>query len=420
MPQDVVTTALRRDRSDRPPVSSSGASAALRVGVDACCWANGRGYGRFTRELLRTMVTLSPVDEFTCFVDPWTLERFDLRSPNVKVVCVAQSVAPTLAASATSYRSPLDMLRLTKAVARERLDVFFSPSAYTYFPLPPRLAAVVTIHDAIAERFPQLTFSSRQARWFWHAKVRLAVWQARLILTISDFSATELASILKIPPARIRVTSEAPAAEYRPSDTLEQIESAAREFGVPTGARWMIYVGGFNPHKHVDIIVRAHAEVVRNLESPPLYLLLVGSIEDDVFYKQLSSIKEAVSAAGTSDLVKWTGRVPDQQLRHLLSGAVALLLPSACEGFGLPAVEAAACGTPVIATTASPLPKLLEGGGIFIAPGDQDALIDAMRLLCAEPERRKILGANARRQASRLSWPDSARIAMEALREAAR
>ena len=84
------------------------------------------------------------------------------------------SFFPILVATAAGLQSvPRDMLRLTRATGREPLDVFFSPSVYTYFPLPPRLPAVVTIHDAIAERFPHLTLPSARARLFWKLKVKL-------------------------------------------------------------------------------------------------------------------------------------------------------------------------------------------------------------------------------------------------------
>ena len=121
----------------------------MRIGVDATCWANGRGYGRFTRSLLAEMAALAPDDEFICFLDPVAAQGFDLAGPNVRPVIVPMGVAPTAAAAADGYRAPLDMLRLTRAVWRERPDVFFSPSVYTYFPLPPGQRAVVTVHDAI-------------------------------------------------------------------------------------------------------------------------------------------------------------------------------------------------------------------------------------------------------------------------------
>src|SRR2546426_7184969 len=164
----------------------------MRIGVDACCWSNRRGYGRWTRELVGAMVAAAPEDEFVCFLDPWTAECFELRAPNVRTVCVAQTTAPTRAAAADGHRSLADMLRLTRAVGRERLDVFFTPSVYTYFPLSPRLRAVVAVHDAIAERYPDLTVPSLAARLLWQAKVRLALWQARLLLTASGFAARAL------------------------------------------------------------------------------------------------------------------------------------------------------------------------------------------------------------------------------------
>ncbi|MDH4131702.1 MAG: glycosyltransferase family 4 protein [Gemmatimonadota bacterium] len=390
----------------------------MRIGVDATCWANGRGYGRFTRHLLRAMVALAPDDEFICFLDAESAAGFDLEGPNVRRVVVEMGHAPTTAAAADGYRSPADMLRLTRAVWREKPDLFFSPSVYTYFPLPPGQRAVVTVHDAIAERFPELTLPSARARLFWRLKVGLALRQARLVLTVSDFAASELVEVLGIPRARLRVSGEAPAAAFQPSGDAAEPGRAAAARGVPTGAPWFTYVGGFNPHKHVDALVRAHAAVSRGRGNPP-HLLLVGTIDKDVFHGDQAGIRAAVREAGTEALVHWTGFVPDEELRHLHSGAVALVLPSACEGFGLPAVEAAACGTPVIATTASPLPGLLEGGGIFVKPGDAGEVEAAMRRLLDDAPLRAAMGRIARQKAGELSWDRGAGAALAAIREAA-
>jgi alpha-1,3-rhamnosyl/mannosyltransferase len=364
------------------------------------------------------MPALAPADEFVCLVDPLAAERFDRVADNVQLRVVDQTAAPTQAASADGARSVTDMLRFTRAVASERLDVFFSPSVYTFFPLPPGLAAVVTLHDAIAERFPHLTLPTRKARLFWRSKVRLAIWQSRLILTVSEFSARELNSVLGIPKNRIRVTSEAPAETYMPSSPAESA-AAARRLGLPEGATWFIYVGGFNPHKRLDVLIRAHAALVKqNPEAAP-YLILVGSIDRDGFYKNVDAIKAEITAGGTSDFVRWAGYVPDDELRHLHSGALALALVSECEGFGLPAVEAAACQTAVIATRQSPLPELLRDGGIFIDAGDERALLDAMRRMQEDAGARQAMAAAARLRASELTWESSAQAVLATLREAA-
>jgi glycosyltransferase involved in cell wall biosynthesis len=391
----------------------------MRIGVDATCWANPRGYGRFTRQLLPAMVALAPTDTFVCFLDDLAAEQFDLSGPQVERCVVPMSQSPTVAAAANGSRSPFDMLRLTRAVGRAHLDVFFSPSVYTYFPLPLSVRAVVTVHDAIVERFRELTMPSWRDWLFWRMKMKLALAQSRLVLTVSDFAASDIRTVLRVDPARIRVAVEAPAAAYTVPCTPADIAGEAARIGVPPAARWFVYVGGFNPHKNIETLVRAHAALTRRMAGNTPHLVLVGSTGGDVFHGNLSQIRQIIDAEGTAAFVHWPGFVDDDRLRLVHAGALALVLPSACEGFGLPAVEAAACGTPVIATTESPLPQLLEGGGIFVTPGDVDGLSAALARMASDEPARRAMGTVARAQAAELTWERCARAALSALREAA-
>jgi glycosyltransferase involved in cell wall biosynthesis len=390
----------------------------MDIGVDATCYANPRGYGRFTRQVLPAMVERAPDDRFVCFLDWRAAQQFDLQGHNVHPVVVDLSTSPTLAASADSRRSVADLLRLSRAVWREAPDVFFSPSVYSFFPLPPGMRAVITIHDTIVERFPELTLPTRASRLFWRLKVRAALAQATLVLTVSDYSAAEIASVLKVSPRDIRVALEAPAPTFRPATDPLEVAKVAERLGIPPASRWIMYVGGFNPHKNVDDAVRAHARLVRMLGETAPRLVLVGPVDEDVFHGSAASIRAAIDAEGTVSLVHWTGFLSDEDLCRMYSGAVALVLPSSAEGFGLPAVEAACCGTPVVATTASPLPDLLAGAGFFVAPRDITGLADAFLQLSTDAGVHRRMSAAAIERTSVLNWGRTADAVLSALREA--
>lgn len=390
----------------------------MRIGIDATSWENPRGYGRFLRQVLPEMVRAAPADQFICFVDQLTTNLNELGG-NVFPVTVALGQAQTLAASSTGYRSPLDLWRLTRAVRREHLDVFFSPTVYSYFPLPFGLPAVVTIHDAIVERFPRLTLPSPRARLFWALKVRFALAQARLVLTVSDYSARDLRTILGIPAGRIRVATEAPAPVFQPGSSATEVSTAAAAFGLLPGEAWLIYVGGFNPHKRVDVLIRAHAALKQRLGASVPHLLLVGALEGDVFHAHRGALRNLIAELGTGDTVHWAGFVPDETLRHLYAGSLAAILPSEAEGFGLPAVEAAACETAVVATIESPLPELLQGGGIFVPPGDVAALSDALSRITSDDVVRRRLATSGRMKVAALNWADTATAVLGVVHEAA-
>jgi alpha-1,3-rhamnosyl/mannosyltransferase len=366
---------------------------------------------------MRELVECAPEHEFLCVGDRAAFEALPLTAANVRHVVVPQDVPPTDAASADGYRSIRDIWRLTRATARLEADVFFCPSVYTYFPLRPSQRALVTVHDAIAERFPELTLPSARARLFWRLKVGLAVRQASLILTVSDYAAAQVAAAHRLPASRLRVAVEAPADCYYPAAPAEVTE-ARQAAGVPEGAAYFTYVGGFAPHKRLDVILRAHAALVRQGDPTP-HLLLVGRLVGDAFLTSRSELLALIEELNTGRYVHWTGFLPDAAVRGLHTGAVASLLVSESEGFGLPAVEAAACGTPVIATTESPLPQLLAEGGLFVAPGDETALIEAMGQLLKTPHEARSLGRGARDAAARMTWRRTAEATLAALQEAA-
>src|SRR6266508_1305912 len=129
----------------------------MRIGVDACCWSNRRGFGRFTRELLRAIVANDPNNEYLFFVDRETAVSCELPEDVEKVVAPT-TVSPMNAASATGRRSLQDIWCLSRQVLRHDVDLFFFPAVYSYFPILNRAKIIVTLHEVIPERHPELVF----------------------------------------------------------------------------------------------------------------------------------------------------------------------------------------------------------------------------------------------------------------------
>lgn len=390
----------------------------MRIGIDGTSWLNGRGYGRYTREILSRLFQVGAAHTFLVFLEEHNVERLGTLPANVTVVPVACAVSQTESASADGYRSPRDLLRMSAAVRRVRPDVMYFPTVYTYFPLPPGVQGVVTIHDAIVERFPELTMPSWRARMFWKLKVNLALRQCPVILTVSEFAADDVSQHLSVSRERLRVSGEAPSAVYRRGSSSARRKAVLAPYGLTQRDRWFTYVGGFNPHKRLDVLIEAHGRLAAESENPP-HLLLVGSLSGDVFHGCREELTRSIERLGTGHLVHWTGFVSDEDLAVLHEGALANVLASMCEGFGLPAVEAAASGTAVIATTESPLPQLLAGGGLFVRPADVDALHAALRTMATEPETRRAMAEIAHERAHAMDWGAAAANVLAAIVEAA-
>jgi len=295
------------------------------------------------------------------------------------------------------------MLAMGRAVSRARLDLMYFPATYTFYPVwnVPRL--VVTMHDTLPLEHPELVFPTRRGRAAWLLKESVAVRLADRIVTVSETSKQFLKRRFRLADDRLRVVGEAPDPIFRPTAGDPRADAVLTRNGVSTSGRFLLYVGGLSPHKNLPRLIEGFAR------SAPadVSLALVGDL-DDVFHTHVPEIRRAIADRGLGDRVVLTGFVPDEDLVYLYGRAYALAFPSLLEGFGLPAVEAMACGTPVVASRAGSLPEVVGDAGLFFDPLDVDAIGRTLGELLDDPPRRDRLAEAALRRSSRFDWDRSA------------
>ncbi len=381
----------------------------MRIGVDATCWHNNRGYGRHARALLRALTRLDSENRYIFFLD--TDDGLAALPPGVETRFVRATAPAAIAASANGHRSLGDMWRMSRALSDPGLDLLLFPTIYSYVPVFSRARKIVFIHDVIAETYPRLTLPHPLQRLFWRAKVAMGRRQADGIVTVSEYSRQGIARRFNLAPERIFVVGEASDPIFRRLPDA-QLTPRLRALGVDPARRSIVYVGGFSPHKNLEALLNAFARLAARPALSDIQLIMVGEYEKEVFHSYFSVIKQQVDALGIADRVIFSGYLSDEELVVLLNIATALALPSLIEGFGLPAVEAAACGCPVIATTASPLPGLLGDGGIYIDPHNPAELENAMALVLESESMRHNMREAGLAAAGCLTWEAAARQMM--------
>jgi glycosyltransferase involved in cell wall biosynthesis len=387
----------------------------MRIGIDATCWQNTRGYGRHARALLSALVDCFPDHRYTFFMD--SLDGAASVPAAAECRLLRANVPAALAASAHGRRSVGDMWRMSRALSAADVDVVLFPTVYSYVPVFTRAKKVVFIHDVIAEMYPHLTLPKLSARWFWKTKVAAGRAQADAIVTVSDYSRAAILRHFQLPAERVFVVGEACDPVFTVVDR-GVAETRVRALGIDPKRRLLTYVGGFGPHKNLGELVTAFARLAARPGFSDILLLMVGEYRREVFHSYISDIRTLVDRLGIGSRVVFTGYLSDPDVVGLLNVSTLLALPSLMEGFGLPAVEAAACGCPVIATTASPLPGLLGDGGIYIEPGTGQ-LEQGLELLLTSPAIREQMRQAGIASAGKLSWDAAASQLMHVMRAVA-
>ncbi|NLE76028.1 MAG: glycosyltransferase family 4 protein [Chloroflexi bacterium] len=276
-------------------------------------------------------------------------------------------------------------------------DLFHSPD----FVLPRlgRGRTLVTVHDLSFLQTPQ--FAEPRLRAYLAKAVPAAVQQADLVLADSAQTKADLEALLGVPPAKVRVLHAAcPSGLARVTDP-KTLSEARQRLGLPPA--YILSLGTLEPRKNFEGLIHAYAELLRAEPARPQHLVLVG--RPGWLYQ---GIFRAVEETGLPDRVHILSDVTDADLPAVYSLADLFAFPSWYEGFGLPPLEAMACGVPVVASNRGSLGEVLGGGAEVVTPEDPAGIAESMARLLDDPARRAALVEAGLQQAAQFSWERSA------------
>lgn len=288
-------------------------------------------------------------------------------------------------------------IRLSAEMALHAPRALFVPSHVVPLWHPRRTA--VTVHDLGYLQYPQA--HTRLSRLYLHLSTWFSAHAARRVVAISQATKQDLIRHYRIKPEKIVVVYHGRDPIFRPVASREIVEATAAKYGVRQP--YCLHVGTLQPRKNIGLLIEAWGMLRERMEQPP-QLLLAG--KRGWLY---SSLFEAVESAGFGDLIKFADYVERDDLPALYSGAMSLTFPSLYEGFGLPALEAMSCGTPVIGSNATSIPEVVGDAGLLLDPKDANQWAETIEKLAGDEEEQRRLSERGLAQAARFTWERCAR-----------
>lgn len=346
------------------------------------------GIGQYTLNLARELQARDDVELDLFYSYTWSRE---LRSaPSASIGALKRSVKRWLPYPYELSRA-VQQYFFTHGTQHNRAALYHEPSF-----LPFRFAGptVITVHDLSWIRFPD-THPPQRVK-IMNKLLPRAIASASHILVVSDFVRQEVIDHYRLDPSRVTTTPLAPRPVFFPRNATERRDVLARHR--LTDQSYFLYVGTLEPRKNVEVSLRAHALLPEAMRRR-VPLVLVG-MRGWLTSRLETEIEPAIQQGECIPF----GFVPDSDLASLYSGASAVLYPSIYEGFGMPPLEAMACGTPVIMSNASSLPEVAGSAAILHDPHDVKSACEAMRRLIEDDAERQLRAAASLAQAKRFSW----------------
>lgn len=357
-----------------------------RIALDArlAYYRRESGIGQYIVHLARLLPCLDPAREYAILHS--RKDRVDLAgAPN----CRRLSLWTPCHNRFEQWTLPIELLRT-------RPGLLHSPDFIP--PFRGRFRRVITVHDLTFLHYPQ--FLTSESRRYYNDQIARACEVADHILADSYATKSDLINLLRVPPDKVTVVWLAPDERFRPQ-AGPTVRTQLDRLGVP--APYLLFVGTFEPRKNVAGLLSAY-DVLRGGEKDMPSLVLAGR-RGWLFDETLAQ----VNRLGLRDHIVLLDTPSDDDLVALYSGAIALVLPSHYEGFGLTVLEAMACGAPVVISDRGSLPEIAGDAALVVDPDDVDALAETMRRVVGDADVRARLRERGLARAAEFGWERCAR-----------
>ena len=374
----------------------------MLIGIDASrtTAAHRTGTENYSLHLIRHLVTLSEGHRCRLYFN-------QPPPPDLMPATVEQRIMP--------FPRLWTHVRLSWEMLADPPDLLFVPSHV--LPLIHPRCSVVTVHDLGYVYYPEAHTLSQNLYLRWSTRYNAR--SARRVLADSEATRQDLIDHYQIPEERIVVVYPGRDESLAPVHDPERLAAVQARYGL--GRSYLLYVGTLHPRKNLVRLVQSFGALVGSAAPEtgerPRGLQLVLAGQKGWLYDE---IMREVRRLDLADHIVLTGYVPDEDLPALLSGALAFVFPSLYEGFGLPILEAMACGTPVICSNASSLPEVAGDAALLVDPLDTEQLTSALQRLTTSEGLRNELVAKGFRQVQRFSWRRCAEETLGVLEDAAR
>ncbi len=367
------------------------------------------GIGTYIRNLVRALARIDSANQYTLITTERPVPEFADLPANFRTAVFTGAT-----------RTGLAQVRYGLFLRKLRADLFHIPLNAVPMLMPKPY--LVTIHDMSTLLFASQTGYRNRLRHFY---LRRGLLRADRVMAVSMATCRDVEAVLGIPGSRIRVIYNAPDpifhAPASPSD------AGTEGFGYPPEIQrvldryrihypFLLYVGRTNPQKNIPRLVEAFAVLRGEIQDHPVYrdlrLLIIG---DEI--SRYPALRHAVIQSRVEETVRFLGFVPIDTLRSFYQAASAFVFPSLYEGFGLPPLEAMACGTPVVCSHVSSLPEVVGDAAEVVNPENVFDIARGMREVLLNPERRHTMVERGFEQAQRFSWERTAQQVLEAYQE---
>jgi len=381
----------------------------VHIGINAFyLGAVTTGSGQYINHLIRQLTRLGGENEYV-LINVKDAGRKTQDSGDVHPASCILHPVPTPFDSISENVAKLwfEQVSFPRACRRQGVELAHVP--YFASPLFPTTPTVVTVHDLIPMLLP--AYRGSMLVRLYTLLAAIAAKRADMVLTDSQASKWDIVHLLDIPSERVRVIYLAADDIYQPVLDEHRLAATRQKYGLPES--YLLYLGGFDQRKNVPTLLKGFGKLAKDSRA---FLVVAGRLPEkgsDFFPDPRPMVQEL----GMGERVIFTGWVPEEDKPALYSGARALVFPSLHEGFGLPPLEALACGTPVIASNRGSLSEIVGDGGLLLEPDDVEGLAGAMEKLLNDDTLWGDLREKGLAHAARFSWEKTARQTLAVYQE---